>query len=282
MELFKRSLTGVLFVTLVVLCVISGPFWFAGFFAIIVVITLLEYVTIVNKFKNASINPIWISLSGLLLFLAFFTYCLGFRNFVIFVPFLLSMVFIFLRELFLKKTDPINNWALSVFGLVYIAIPFSILSVLAFNTKQGFGPDNYSYLIPLTLFVLIWCNDIGAYCVGRTLGRHKLFERISPNKTWEGSVGGAIFSIAVSLILSVLMPEVYGHLPVWAWAGMALVIVVFGTFGDLTESLMKRKLGIKDSGKILPGHGGLLDRFDSSLMAIPATLAYLMTLSLFL
>ncbi|HZK02926.1 MAG TPA: phosphatidate cytidylyltransferase [Bacteroidaceae bacterium] len=281
MELLKRSITGVLFVILVIFCLLSGQFWFAGLFAIIVMLTLKEYVLLINRLQNVYLSSIWVPFSGLLLFLAFFIYNSGLSNSTVFAPFLLSLIYLFVRELFLKSNNPITNLALSVLGLVYVAFPFSLLTTLAFNIDKVCGPNSYSYLIPITLFIIIWCNDIGAYCVGRTIGKHKLFEHISPNKTWEGSIGGAIFSIAASLILSLSIPNVYGHLPIWAWIGMAVVIVVFGTLGDLVESLLKRSLKIKDSGKILPGHGGLLDRFDSTLIAIPATTVYLMILSFF-
>ena len=132
-----------------------------------------------------------------------------------------------------------------------------------------------SYYI-LAIFVLLWCNDTGAYCTGSLIGRHKLFPRISPGKTWEGSVGGAVLAVAASQVFAHFVPT----LTALQWAGFAIVVVVFGTWGDLVESLLKRQLGVKDSGNILPGHGGMLDRFDSSLLAIPATVVYLSLLSL--
>ena len=118
----------------------------------------------------------------------------------------------------------------------------------------------------------MWASDTGAYCVGSLIGKHPLFKRIAPNKSWEGSVGGAVLAIGISMIFAHYDTSLYSTLQ---WAGMALVVVVFGTWGDLVESLMKRQLGIKDSGNILPGHGGMLDRFDSSLIAIPAVALYL-------
>jgi phosphatidate cytidylyltransferase len=124
----------------------------------------------------------------------------------------------------------------------------------------------------LPFFVFLWASDTGAYCVGSLIGKHPLFKRISPNKSWEGSVGGAVLAIGISMIFAHYDTSLYSTLQ---WAGMALVVVVFGTWGDLVESLMKRQLGIKDSGNILPGHGGMLDRFDSSLIAIPAVALYL-------
>jgi phosphatidate cytidylyltransferase len=162
---------------------------------------------------------------------------------------------------------------------------------LAFNaTSQGFVAFNT--LLPLSVFIFLWMNDTGAYCIGSLIGRHKLFPRISPAKSWEGSIGGAIVVLAVAYGIGWLdsvqvsdldSPTVLfrGMLSIPEWLGLGLVVAIFGTWGDLVESLFKRTLGIKDSGNILPGHGGMLDRFDSALMAIPAAVIYLYTLSLF-
>ena len=134
-----------------------------------------------------------------------------------------------------------------------------------------FRSEGYSPLLPLTIFIFLWLNDSGAYCVGSLIGKRRLFERISPKKSWEGSIGGGVVCIIAAVVLSFYFVE----LTMGQWIGLALTIVVFGTWGDLTESLLKRQLKIKDSGTFLPGHGGLLDRFDSSLMAIPAAVVYL-------
>ena len=134
----------------------------------------------------------------------------------------------------------------------------------------------YAGMLPFSVFVFLWASDSGAYCFGSLFGRHKLFPRISPNKSWEGSVGGGLVAVAASQIFACFEPS----LGRWEWLGLALTVVIFGTWGDLVESLLKRQLQIKDSGNILPGHGGMLDRFDSSLLAIPASVIYLYTLTL--
>ena len=169
-----------------------------------------------------------------------------------------------ITELYLKHKNPLGNWAFSMMSQLYVALPFALLNVLAFHNDPAASSVSYNPILPLSIFVFIWLSDTGAYCVGSLIGKHRLFERISPKKSWEGSIGGAVFSIASS----------------GQWAGLAVVVVIFGTWGDLTESLMKRQLGIKDSGNILPGHGGMLDRFDSALMAIPAAVCYLFALTL--
>ena len=161
---------------------------------------------------------------------------------------------------------------------MYIVLPLSLINVLAFKTKSFtcFSDEVPFYVIPLAIYIFIWANDTGAYLSGSLLGKHKLFPRISPKKSWEGSIGGALLTVAGAVVISLF----YGFMNVWQWVGMALVVVVFGTFGDLTESMVKRHLGIKDSGKMLPGHGGILDRLDSMLFAIPAVVMYLVVISL--
>ena len=194
------------------------------------------------------------------------------------------MVYLLVSELYLKQTNPINNWAYTMLSQMYIALPFSMINVLAFRSTPD-GNVTFEWLLPLSLFIFLWTNDTGAYCSGSLLGRHKLFPRISPGKSWEGSIGGAVFvMIAAAIIYFLNVGQTDGlvaGMPLWQWLGLGLVVVVFGTWGDLVESLFKRTLGIKDSGNILPGHGGMLDRFDSSLMAIPAAVVYLYTLQLF-
>jgi phosphatidate cytidylyltransferase len=161
---------------------------------------------------------------------------------------------------------------------MYIALPFSLINVLAFTSTPD-GRVMFNTILPLSVFIFLWTNDTGAYCVGSLLGRHKLFPRISPGKSWEGSVGGALFVLAAAWAISYFLDGAI--LTTIQWLGLGLVVAVFGTWGDLVESLFKRTLGIKDSGNILPGHGGMLDRFDSSLIAIPAAVVYLYTLTLF-
>ncbi len=158
-----------------------------------------------------------------------------------------------------------HNWAYLILGQVFIALPFSLLNFLVFPSGE-FNP-----VFLLSLFVLIWTNDTGAYVVGISFGKHKLFERISPKKSWEGFFGGIFFA----LILAYFLPQITGEIDILRWFGFALIAVVFGTWGDLIESLIKRTVDVKDSGNILPGHGGLLDRFDSLLFAVPLIYIYL-------
>lgn len=165
---------------------------------------------------------------------------------------------------------------------MYIALPFSMINILAFEYSAFDGQIHYDMLLPLSIFIFLWTNDTGAYCSGSLFGKHKLFPRISPAKSWEGSIGGGIFVLIAAAVIGYLANDGEAHrLSIAGWMGLGLIVVFFGTWGDLVESLFKRTLGVKDSGTLLPGHGGMLDRFDSSLMAIPAAVIYLYTLQLF-
>ena len=274
----QRAVTGVLFVIVLVGCILYSPLSFGILFTIISVLSVHEFAQLVSKSSEVSINKTITALGGAYLFLALMSFCtqqsVGAR---VFLPYLGLLLYMMITELYLKKKNPTGNWAYSMLSQLYVALPFALLNVLAFQNSPETGSVTYNPILPLSIFVFIWLSDTGAYCVGSLIGKHRLFERISPKKSWEGSIGGGIFSIASSLGFAHFFP----FMPGWQWVGLAIVVVIFGTWGDLTESLMKRQLGIKDSGNILPGHGGMLDRFDSALMAIPAAVVYLYALTWF-
>ncbi|MBR6433978.1 MAG: phosphatidate cytidylyltransferase [Bacteroides sp.] len=273
----QRAVTGALFVTVLVGCILYSPFSFGILFTIISALSVHEFARLINQNGEISLNKTITSLGGAYLFLALMSFCtqqsVGAR---VFLPYLALLLYLMITELYLKKKNPTGNWAYSMLSQLYVALPFALLNVLAFQNSPETGSVTYNPILPLSIFVFIWLSDTGAYCVGSLIGKHRLFERISPKKSWEGSIGGGAFSIASSLAFAHFFP----FMSWWQWAGLATVVVIFGTWGDLTESLMKRQLGIKDSGNILPGHGGMLDRFDSALMAIPAAVVYLYALSM--
>ena len=261
------------FAFIMLFCILKGAPWFVGLFAVCTILTTIEYTGLANKYKQADTSRLWATVAAFTFYAAIVGLSVMQGSAVLFLPFVCTLIVIMVRELYFKKPSPINDWVNTLFPVIYIALPFALTSMLAFDAK---GPGTgYSPVIPLTLFVFLWCNDVGAYCTGCTIGKHKLFERISPKKTWEGSIGGAVFTMLAAYLLHKFLPDWYSFQPAWVWVGMALTVVLFGTWGDLIESLMKREMGIKDSGKILPGHGGMLDRFDSALLAIPATVVYL-------
>ena len=283
-NLIIRAITGAVFVAIMVVGISFRPDVMILLFAAITGLTIWEFTGLVNQSENVAVNRFISTAAGIYFFLAVAGYCSGLTPSAAFVPYLLTVVYLLVSELYLKQTNPINNWAYTMLSQMYIALPFSMINVLAFRSTPD-GNVTFEWLLPLSLFIFLWTNDTGAYCSGSLLGRHKLFPRISPGKSWEGSIGGAVFVMIASAIIYFLnvgqTDGLVAGMPLWQWLGLGLVVVVFGTWGDLVESLFKRTLGIKDSGNILPGHGGMLDRFDSSLMAIPAAVVYLYTLQLF-
>ena len=276
-----RTITAVFFVAAIVTSFLN-PRAMTLLFSIVTGMTIWEFAGLVNDRPFISINRFISTVSGVYLFLAMAGYNSGLAPATVFIPYLVSIIYLMVAELYLKAKDPVNNWAYTMMSQLYIALPFSLLNVLAFRSN---GYDiQYTYLMPLSVFVFLWINDAGAYICGSLLGRHKLFPRVSPGKSWEGSIGGGLL-VVVAAVLIWYFTEQYDvndlRLTAYEWAGLGIVVVVFGTWGDLIESLFKRTLGIKDSGNILPGHGGMLDRFDSTLMAVPASVVYLYTLTLF-
>ena len=275
-----RTITAVFFVAAIVTCFLR-PEAMAFLFAVVTGLTIWEFTGLVNEREHVAINRLICTVAGVYFFLAMMGYNSGITSSGVFIPYLISIISLLIAELYLKQEDPVSNWAYTMMSQLYIALPFSLLNVLAFRAV-GDGIC-YTYLIPLSVFVFLWINDTGAYLCGSLLGKHKLFPRISPGKSWEGSVGGGILVMVIAVLVWYLT-EQYGvndlQLSAVEWAGLGLTVVVFGTWGDLVESLFKRTLGIKDSGHILPGHGGMLDRFDSSLLAIPAAVVYLYTLAI--
>jgi phosphatidate cytidylyltransferase len=273
----QRAITGLIFVAVLIGCIVSSPLSFEVLFCIISAMATAEFCNLMNRQENVKVNRNICVLGSVSLFLCFFYYGMNPADTGVFIPYLIIIIYLMISELYLKKEHPLNSWAYAMLSQLYVGLPFALLNVLAFQTN-GLEPDSsYQFILPLSIFAFNWINDTGAYCTGMLLGKHPLFKRISPKKSWEGSIGGAVFSIAGAFALAHFFPI----MPTAVWVGMGLTVVVFGTWGDLTESLMKRHLGIKDSGNILPGHGGMLDRFDSAIMAIPAAVVYLYFINLF-
>jgi phosphatidate cytidylyltransferase len=271
----QRAITGILFVGILVGCILYDPWTFSALFVVISALTIHEYGHLINRIEGVSINKNITMLAGIYLYMAVMAFCTNLSGSKIFLPYLLLIMYLMISELYLKKENPVMNWAYSMLSQLYIALPFAMLNVLSFHTSPMDTSVSYNPILPLSVFVFIWLSDTGAYCVGTLIGKHRLFERISPKKSWEGSIGGGIVAIGSSFIFAHYFPI----MNMAEWAGLSLTVVIFGTWGDLTESLLKRQLHIKDSGAILPGHGGMLDRFDSALMAIPAAVVYLYALT---
>lgn len=265
-NLQKRTLSGILFVAITVACILFSSTTYCLLFATITALLLNEFNTLLHDHHLAEVNNTVSVVSGVYLFIAFYLYCSGEAGEAVFGPYVLSLIVLMVGELYFKKPTPFANWVYAFAGHLWLALPMALMNVLAFNVI-------YSPMLPLAVFVLLWLNDSGAYLVGSTLGRkipYKLFPSVSPKKSWAGSVGGGIIVLIGTVVFSCFSEE--GG--ILFWMGLGIVVCVAGTWGDLVESQFKRQLKIKDSGRFMPGHGGVLDRFDSALLAIPAVAFY--------
>ncbi|MEE0528348.1 MAG: phosphatidate cytidylyltransferase [Prevotellamassilia sp.] len=280
-NLVVRSLTGIVFVAVLVGGTLYSPLTFTVLFALITGLSVWEFSTNVNNHAGASVNRLINTVAGVYLFLAFSGYCADFVKPDAFIPYLVSIMYLLISELYLQKRNPLKNWAYAFASQIYVALAFSLLNVLAFQYNPLINRTEFLPIYALSIFIFLWTSDSGAYLCGSMLHKYfpaKLFPRISPNKSWVGSIGGGLLCLVAATLLWHFNP---GTLPLLHWLGLCLTVCVFGTWGDLVESLFKRQLGIKDSGHVLPGHGGMLDRFDSSLLAIPAAVLYLYTIQAF-
>ena len=265
-NLVVRFITGVLFVAIMVVG-LTNPMAMVALFALITALTLWEYGGLVNdNAENVQVNRLITTVAGVYLFLAVAAWRTGtVGNFIVMVPYVLSIIYLLVSELYTGNKNAVNDWAYTMFGQVYIAMSFSLINILGFEMAPDGSGVHYDMLLPLSIFIFLWLNDTGAYCTGSLFGKHKLFPRISPAKSWEGSIGGGILVMIVAGVIGYWANSgAEAHtLNILQWVGLGIVVMFFGTWGDLVESLFKRTLGIKDSGNILPGHGGMMDRFDS-------------------
>lgn len=269
-NLATRVITGVIFGVVLLSGILFNMYFFLGLFFLIAMLSLKEFYGLL-KASDQHPQLFFGSLTG-----AFMAGCtvlyLGFeRNAEIFLVLLPFIFILFIAELYRKKALPFSNIAQTLLGLVYVMLPFCLYMMLGFIM----GPE-YDFRLPLGFMLLLWASDTGAYFTGVRFGKKRLFERISPKKSWEGFFGGMICSLIMAAILS----RYFNILTFWQWEIVALIVVTGGAFGDLVESLFKRSVDIKDSGSILPGHGGVLDRFDGLLLAAPFVFSYLMLLRL--
>ena len=261
-----RAITAFFFTIVMLASIFLGSYVFSAFYLILSVLSLHEFYKLI---KNSGIRPhrnIGL-VAGALIFLM----AAGMHYFKYDVKYLLlciPLVFsVFITELYKKNKIPFANISFTFVGFVYVTIPFCFFHALGFLKDW----HNYNFHFPLAFLLMLWANDTGAYLFGVKFGKRKLFERHSPKKSWEGFFGGMFTSAMVAFGISFLFKE---SAPV-VWIAMAILIASFGTLGDLVESMLKRSLDTKDSGGMLPGHGGLLDRFDGLLLAAPVVYAYL-------
>ena len=267
----KRVLTAAVFVAVLLGCTFYSPISFSILFLFVTILGLWEFYTLAEK-GGSQPQKVMGTIIGAVFYISNAMICMGYFDKRILILNLPLIFLIFIIELYSKAQDPFKNIAYTLMGIVYVALPFSILNYMSWQT------GTYNYQLLFGIFFILWSNDSGAYLVGSSIGKHKLFLRVSPGKTWEGSIGGAIVSYIVTFIIS----GWYTSVSRVDWMLIATIVIVFGTLGDLVKSIYKRSLNVKDSGNILPGHGGILDRFDSLIMSTPFVFTYLCLEKLFL
>ena len=264
-NLTQRIIAAVIAVPFLIFCIYFSEWSFFGLFLLICVMTQLEFYKLLRLDEN---TPLFIygTMCGAILFSLSFlieTERIPYSRYYILSP-LLSVIF-FIKLYKKNDTKPFMNIAYTFLGIIYVALPFALIVVL--SNVLG----KYSWQIVLGCLFLLWASDTGAYFAGTNFGKTKLFERVSPKKSWEGSIGGFLAAMVVAFILTIYFDDIEP----WKWYVIGAIIVIAGTYGDLVESLFKRSIKIKDSGSIIPGHGGFLDRFDGLLLSVPFIIAFL-------
>jgi phosphatidate cytidylyltransferase len=257
-NLQQRIITGVLGGAAIVFCLSFNQWTYLTFIVALSVAGQIEFYGLIRDDGDDPLTK-WGVLNGVLLNIISFFVARGDLPTKLYMLFFVMLGVIYISELYRKSSNPFENIAFTILGIFYVAMPFALLHFAAFS--RGF----FSTQIASGVFFLLWASDSGAYFAGKSFGKHKLFPRISPGKTWEGLAGGMLISLAIAYILGIYFQD----LETWKWLCCAFIIVVAGTYGDLVESMLKRSLQIKDSGSLIPGHGGVLDRFDGMLMAAP-------------
>jgi phosphatidate cytidylyltransferase len=264
----QRTIAGSIGAAVLISSVCINEWTYFILFFFICLLSLFEFYKLIGK-AEIKPNKVFGITSGMMIYSLIFCIEKGILNFKFYYLLFPFLFLLFLIELFQNNPKPFVNIAFTFLGNIYIAFPFGLLHACAFNFST------YHYEIILGTLFLVWANDIGGFFSGMMLGKTKLFLRVSPKKTWEGSIGGALLAVVTAFVLSLF----YTQLNTIQWIIMSLIIVVIGSCGDLVESLFKRSLEIKDSGDIIPGHGGFLDRFDSLLLSAPFIAAFLKIIS---
>lgn len=272
----QRIITGTIFVLVLVGSIMWHPLSFGGLFLLITVLGLWEFYGLAEKAGAEPLKTYGTLVGALLFSLAFLSKRGGdFSQLLALLPLLFL---IFFAELYRRKDHPFTNIAYTLTGIVYVALPFALWCLVIVPTHSDvylfdqMPTFSYRWHLLLGYFILMWTSDSLAYCCGRLFGKHKLFERISPKKTWEGTVGGGLFALGAAFLIA----HFWDDIALVHWLVIAAIVVICGNLGDLTESLFKRSINIKDSGTILPGHGGILDRFDAVLLSSPFVTCYLL------
>ena len=273
-NLIKRVLSGVIYIALIVAAILlldNSPVMYMLVFPLLIVLGIGEMISMAKDDATQSwlVNIIDM-LGGIGVFVALYLHyestTMQSRSLWL-LPIAAYLLLRTIVQLYRPRQNAVHSLERSFFSLGYVALPIAMLNGIMSITAPR---------LLLGMFIFIWLYDTGAYCVGMLLGRHRLFERISPKKSWEGVIGGVAFCVAGAYATHHWFNEFFQVPDLTVWVGMSVVVAVFATFGDLVESLIKRTVGVKDSGNLLPGHGGILDRIDSLLLVAPAVFIYLL------
>ena len=273
-NVIKRIISGAVYIALIVGAILlldNSPVMYLLVFPLLIVLGMGEMVTMAkNDASQSWLVNIIDMLGGVGLFVSFYMHYEGTTvqpRASWLLPIAIYLLLRTIVQLYRPQQNAVHSLERSFFSLGYIALPVSLLNCIMSITAPR---------LLLGMFIFIWLYDTGAYCFGMLFGRHRLFERISPKKSWEGVIGGIVACVAGAYITHYWFDEFFQVPDLVTWVGLSVIVAVFATFGDLVESLIKRTVGVKDSGSILPGHGGILDRIDSLLLVAPAVLIYLL------
>ncbi len=275
-NIITRGVTGVIYILILLYGILYNKYSFIIVFGLILVLALNEFFRLIEQKTPHLISKLFNIVSGIIIFLSAYLFLEDKSIIALPLSALLYLLSLLVSAIFINRKDIFNTIIYSAFGQLYITLPFCLLLLISYEYKMA--NTIYHYAFVLAIFVFIWVNDTFAYTTGITLGKHKLLERISPKKTIEGFLGGIIFTMLAGVAFSFLFTE-YN---IYFWVGFALIASLFATLGDLFESLIKRTYNVKDSGQLIPGHGGILDRIDSLLFVIPAIYVYLIITNSFI
>ena len=257
-NLVKRILSSLFAIPIILIAIYWSMWSYFLLFFFIMVFCMLEFYKLVGIKGVLPQRFLGIFIGGLAYMIVFIR-CIGWIR-IDYLYLLGPMIaLMYCMELYRKTVSPFTNIAYTLLGIIYVSVPFSLLHMIAFH--QG----GYHYALVIGILLLLWTNDTGAYLIGSSMGKRKLFQRISPKKSWEGSMGGALLTLLVGYLLA----GYFHSINVWEWLAIGSTVIIAGTYGDLIESMLKRSIHCKDSGALIPGHGGMMDRFDSFLLVIP-------------
>jgi len=265
-ELTQRIITAIVGGTLLISSIVINEWTYFIIFFLICMLACLEFYKLLGLDGNLPLKT-YGTLNSLFIYVATFLIARGTLDAKFYYLIFIALSAVYLIKLYIKKDkNPFANIAFTFLGIIYVGVPFALINMTIY------WDGKYHYEILLGALFILWANDSGAYFAGKNFGRRKLFKRVSPKKTWEGSIGGGLLAVLVGVGAHYYFQV--DILPLWKWISISLIIVVAGTYGDLVESLFKRSIRIKDSGKTIPGHGGFLDRFDGLLIASPFIVAF--------